>query len=58
MSEDIQIIQGGLWPSPIGPQSLAEGLPLSDVATVEHAVRVRVGYGGRDVRGASGSVYE
>ena len=57
MSEDTQIIQDGLWPSPIGPQSLAEGLRLSDVATVEHSVRARVGYGGGDVRVAGGSVY-
>ena len=38
-----QIIQDGLWPSPIGPRSLAEGLCLSDVATIEHSVRG--GYG-------------
>ena len=46
MSEDTQIIQDGLWPSPIGSQSLAEGLRLSDVATVEDSVRVRVGSSG------------
>ena len=52
MSADTQIIQDGLWPNPIGPQSLTEGLRLSDVATVEHYVRERVGYGGGDVRGS------
>ena len=57
MSADTQIIQDGLWPRPIGPQSLAEGLRLSDVATGEHSVRARVGYGGGDVRVAGGSVY-
>ena len=57
MSADTQIIQDGLWPSPIGSQSLTEGLRLSDVATVEHSVRARVGYGGGDVTVAGGSVY-
>jgi hypothetical protein len=57
MSADTQIIQDGLWPSPIGPQNLAEGLCLSDVATIEHSVRARVGYGGGDWRVAGGSVY-
>jgi hypothetical protein len=57
MSADTQIIQDGLWPSPIGPQSLAEGLRLSDVTTVEHSVRARVGYGGGDLRVAGDSVY-
>jgi hypothetical protein len=56
MSEDIQIIQDGLWLSPIGPQIPAEGLRLSDVATVEHSVRARVGYGGGEVMVAGGSV--
>ena len=32
MAQDKQTMQYGLWPSPIGPQSLAEGLRLSDVA--------------------------
>jgi hypothetical protein len=31
MAQDKQTMQYGLWPSPIGPQSLAEGLRLSDV---------------------------
>jgi hypothetical protein len=57
MSADTRIIQDGLWPSPIGPQSLAEGLRLLDATTVEHSVRARVGYGGGDVRVAGGSVY-
>ena len=57
MSEDTQIIQDGLWPSPSGPQSLAEGLRLSDAATVEYSVRARVGYGGGDLRVVGGSVY-
>jgi hypothetical protein len=57
MSADTQIIQDGLWPSPIEPQSLAEGLRLSDVAAIEHSVRARVRYGGGDVRVAGGSVY-
>jgi hypothetical protein len=56
MSADTQIIQDGLWPSPIGPQSLAEGLRLSDVAMVAHSVRARMGSGGGDVRVAGGSV--
>jgi hypothetical protein len=57
MSADTQIIQDGLWPSPIGPQSLAEGLRLSDAATVEYSVRARVGYGGGDWKVAGSSVY-
>ena len=57
MSADTQIIQDRLWPSLIGPQRLAEGPRLSDVATVEHSVRARVGYGGGDVRVAGSSVY-
>ena len=32
MAQDKQTLQYGLWPSPIGPQGLAEGLRLSDVA--------------------------
>src|SRR5438132_2436405 len=32
MAQDKRTMQYGLWPSPIGPQSLAEGLRLSDVA--------------------------
>jgi dipeptidyl aminopeptidase/acylaminoacyl peptidase len=32
MAQDKQTMQYGLWPSPIGPQGLAEGLRLSDVA--------------------------
>ena len=32
MAQDKQTMQYGLWPSPIGAQSLAEGLRLSDVA--------------------------
>ena len=32
MAQDKQTMQYGLWPSPIGPQSLAEGLRLSEVA--------------------------
>jgi hypothetical protein len=58
MSADTQIIQDGLYPSPLRPQRLAEGLRLSDVATVEHSVRARVGYGGGEVRIAGGSVYD
>jgi hypothetical protein len=57
MSADTQIIQDGLRPRPLRPQRLAKGLRLSDVATVEHSVRARVGYGGGDVRVAGGSVY-
>ena len=57
MSAGTQIIQDGLWRSPIGPQSFAEGLRLSDVATIESSVQAWVGYGGGDVRVAGGSVY-
>jgi hypothetical protein len=57
MSADTQIIQDGLCPSPLRPQRLAEGLRLSDVATVEHSVRARVWHGGGDVRVAGRSVY-
>src|SRR2546430_15539307 len=32
MEHHKQTMQYGLWPSPIGPQSLTEGLRLSDVA--------------------------
>src|SRR2546423_15687557 len=32
MAQDKRTMQYGLWPSPIGPQSLAEGLRLSEVA--------------------------
>lgn len=32
MAQDKQTLQYGLWPSPIGPQSLAEGLRFSEVA--------------------------
>src|SRR2546423_13758641 len=32
MAQDKRTMQYGLWPSPIGPQSLAEGLRLSDPA--------------------------
>ena len=32
MAQEKQTVQYGLWPSPIGPQSLAAGLRLSDVA--------------------------
>ena len=32
MEHDTQTRQYGLWPSPLGPKSLAEGLRLSDVA--------------------------
>src|SRR2546423_15323236 len=32
MAQDKRTMQYGLWPSPIGPQSLAEGLRLLDVA--------------------------
>src|SRR5947209_19075738 len=32
MAQDKQTMQYGLWPSPIRPQSLAEGLRLSEVA--------------------------
>src|SRR2546421_8817614 len=32
MAQDKQTLQYGLWPSPIKPQSLAEGLRLSEVA--------------------------
>src|SRR5215471_9183179 len=32
MAQAQQTMQYGLWPSPIGPQSLAEGLRLADVA--------------------------
>ena len=32
MAQDKQTMQYGLWPSPIGPQSLAEGLRLAEVA--------------------------
>jgi hypothetical protein len=38
MSADTQRRQDGLWPRPIGPQSLAEVRRLSDVATIEHSV--------------------
>src|SRR5262245_49412588 len=32
MAQAQQTMQYGLWPSPIGPQSLAEGLRLAEVA--------------------------
>jgi hypothetical protein len=32
MSEAKQIVQYGLWPSPMQPQDVAEGMRFSDVA--------------------------